>query len=164
MNIFDNKFDSYGKALAAALNDRGLTPTWLAKKLHIEGNKPSFDSLRSMISRWLSGDPVGLKYQKRINSIFDFTIKQAEDGKWIVSRTEQKSKKVKNSQSLDEYRKSKASPSLEDKLKEYESRKADSNFSDTERDLLLEYLLSHAESLSEGLRRLVEIEKDRDRQ
>jgi len=50
-------------------------------------------------------------------------------------------------------------PSMEEKVTEYESLRSDSGPSDTERDLLIEFLRDQAESLSEGLRRLSELER-----
>lgn len=50
---------------------------------------------------------------------------------------------------------------IEEKIQEYSTRKANGSVSENERDLLLQFLLDHAESVSEGLRRLIEIERNR---
>lgn len=49
--------------------------------------------------------------------------------------------------------------SVEEKIHEYKSRKEKKGISGSEKDLLYEVILDHAESLAVNLRRLIEIEK-----
>ena len=77
-----NIFNSYGEALDKALNNKGLSRKWLAKKIVDEDSK--LQSMQSQISRWISGGSVSEIYQQRINNSLNIFIHQDKNGDWVI--------------------------------------------------------------------------------
>lgn len=78
---------------------------------------------------------------------------------WLLSENEAELKSLPVKKKFTGSENARAAEGL---VKKYESRKSLKEASDKERDILIEYLRAQAESLSEGLRRLSELERNRD--
>lgn len=75
-------FDSYGGAVFAVLQERGLTKKWLAERIKPEDT--SLSSVQSYLSRWTGGANVSEEYRQRIERILDVRIKQNNKGKFEI--------------------------------------------------------------------------------
>jgi transcriptional regulator with XRE-family HTH domain len=84
-NIFNIFFETYGEALDKYLKNKGLTKTWLAKK--IKKDRQKINTAQSMISRWTKGRAISTEYQNKINNILNIEIAQNNQGKWNISHT-----------------------------------------------------------------------------
>lgn len=91
-NLFDSLYNSYGEAVKAVLDEKGLPQKWLVKEIIKPDQK--FTSLQQQVSRWLRGEAVSEGYQVRINNALDISITRNKDGKWKLSRTEPKSNQL----------------------------------------------------------------------
>lgn len=94
----------------------------------------------SHVSKWENGAGISRKHLVKLASVLEASEKYILEGVGDYEHDEQ------------------PPTTIEEKIDRYKSRKEQKDFSGTERDLLLQFLLGHAESLSEGLRRLIEIE------
>jgi hypothetical protein len=87
LKIIQEEFESYGLALDKLLKAKGLKSWQLRDKLYEEGKKPTEKSLDEMISSWRNNKkPVGLKYQLKINELFDYEINEYSNGSWQITQ------------------------------------------------------------------------------
>lgn len=151
-HIYEQEFRSWGEALDSYLKHKELKKVWLAKEL-IKNNpdvteenyKDKVQSKQSEISRWVRGKTPIDRTIDEINDLLNISIVQNEEGLWTI---------------IPEPPLGSMTP--EQKISLYKTRPKSEGFSHTERDLILESLADHAESLAKGLRRLLDIERSRE--
>ena len=151
-NIVDNKFNTYGQALAYLLDIRGVEQKWVVEQIVEQGQKLS--SLQSQLSRWIKdGKNPSRDYRLKINRVLSVYIHQQSDGYWYINQH----RDTNAEQNLVAHESDKYEPINQAALKEIRHLSEQLANSGTGLDSFLDIVQSRANRLSQDLKELFDL-------
>lgn len=138
-----NKFDTFSEAFRHVVDNSGLNHVDIYSSIRMDSGNHMDKGYFSKVYNGEIKNPRQ-KVRKKLTDVVGVDIKKTDDG-WIIGSY---GNNVSDSKDV-----------IKEESHEYDPRKDARSASEKERDLLIDYLVAHAESLAEGLRRLRDFEK-----